>query len=62
MVELWKLDGKVSAVKEAWLNNEDEVRRIVLERFLSLPLKEVPFVGVSCVTDKELQHFRRQGN
>ena len=34
----------------------------MLEGFSLLPLKEVPFVGVGCVTDKELQHFRRQAN
>ena len=62
MTELRQLDGKVFAVKEAWLNSVDEVKRIISERFSWLSLKEVPFTEVGYVSDKEIKHFQRHAN
>ena len=54
MSELRELDGKVSGVKEAWLNSIDEMKNCFSERFSLLSLKKVPFTEVVCVSDKEL--------
>ena len=54
MAELQELDGKVSGVKEAWLNIVDELKRIISERFSWLSLKEVSFTEVRCVIYEEM--------
>ena len=62
MTELRELDGKVSGVKEAWLNSVDEVKRIISLRFSWLSLREVPFTEVGCVSDEEIEHLQRHAN
>ena len=59
MAELRELDGKVSGVKEAWLNSVDEVKRIVSEKFSWFSLKEVPFTEVGCVSGKRNRTFSK---
>ena len=54
--------GKVSGVKEAWLNSVDDVKRIISERFSRLSLKEVLFTEIGCVSDKEIEHFQKHAN
>ena len=42
MTDLRELDGKVSGVKEAWLNSLDEVKRIISEKVSWLSLRKFP--------------------
>ena len=62
MAELREPDGKVSGVKEAWLNRVYEMKRIFSERFSWFSLTEVSFTEVGCVSDEEIDHFQRHVN
>ena len=62
IAELREIDGKVSRVKRAWLNSVDEVKSAIWERLSWLSLKEVPFTEVTCVSNKEIEHFQRHSS
>ena len=62
MTELPELDEKVFGVKEAWLNSVDKAKRIISERFAWMSLKEVPLTEFGCVTDYEIEYFKRHVN
>ena len=62
MTELQELDEKVFGVEEAWLNSVDKAKRIISERFSWMSLKEVPLTEFGCVSDYEIEHFKRHVN